>query len=403
MIIKNKIQKMEKRNNIRTGGLFAILSILLLTNCTVTKIEPAIWNVECDFSKISDVNDSGIITDVNIVSLQDTSVYLNEINKIAILDTIVYLLDKEKNSLYVFSNNGKYIHTISDQGHGANEYLMLSDFCIDKKKQTINVLSRLDKKIFIYDKFGKNLIEVKALPKQFFKIEKRKEGYIGYMGNYTADEQFPYNYWLMDENFSIIGQFGEINTNLESRVSNNLEPFSQYDGTLHVLSEFSRDVICLEDSDIQASTIYKYDFGKCNLPSLSSRDYADDRKMFEIKNTYIANPIRFQETDRYILSLVLYQGQYKLIVYDKKKSMTEIVSLDAYTQKYLFSFGNVVYMNEKEIYTIIDAKNIYDVWIGYNEFNNFEKEYPSQVENLRKDIKSVNADGNPFLVIYKIQ
>lgn len=394
---------MEKRNNIRTGGLFAILSILLLTNCTVTKIEPAIWNVECDFSKISDVNDSGIITDVNIVSLQDTSVYLNEINKIAILDTIVYLLDKEKNSLYVFSNNGKYIHTISDQGHGANEYLMLSDFCIDKKKQTINVLSRLDKKIFIYDKFGKNLIEVKALPKQFFKIEKRKEGYIGYMGNYTADEQFPYNYWLMDENFSIIGQFGEINTNLESRVSNNLEPFSQYDGTLHVLSEFSRDVICLEDSDIQASTIYKYDFGKCNLPSLSSRDYADDRKMFEIKNTYIANPIRFQETDRYILSLVLYQGQYKLIVYDKKKSMTEIVSLDAYTQKYLFSFGNVVYMNEKEIYTIIDAKNIYDVWIGYNEFNNFEKEYPSQVENLRKDIKSVNADGNPFLVIYKIQ
>lgn len=394
---------MEKRNNIRTGGLFAILSILLLTNCTVTKIGPAIWNVECDFSKISDVNDSGIITDVNIVSLQDTSVYLNEINKIAILDTIVYLLDKEKNSLYVFTNNGKYIHTISDQGHGANEYLMLSDFCIDKKKQTINVLSRLDKKIFIYDKFGKNLIEVKALPKQFFKIEKRKEGYIGYMGNYTADEQFPYNYWLMDENFSIIGQFGEINTNLESRVSNNLEPFSQYDGTLHVLSEFSRDVICLKDSDIQASTIYKYDFGKCNLPSLSSRDYADDRKMFEIKNTYIANPIRFQETDRYILSLVLYQGQYKLIVYDKKKSMTEIVSLDAYTQKYLFSFGNVVYMNEKEIYTIIDAKNIYDVWIGYNEFNNFEKEYPSQVENLRKDIKSVNADGNPFLVIYKIQ
>lgn len=382
-------------------SLLFCLSVIFCVSCAENEIEPT--TIECDFNNISDINESKIITDVNIVSLQETPIIMSSINKMETLDSLIYLLDKNKNSLHIFTKNGKYIHTISNQGRGANEYLKLSDFCIDPQKQTINILSRLDKKVLVYDKFGKKLIGVRTLPKRFCKIMKRKEGYIGYMGNFTEDEHFPYNYWIMDENFAIVGQFGKINTNLESHTSSSFEPFSKYDENLYVLSEFNQEVMCLKGVDNQVSTVYKYDFGKCNLPPLSKSDYTNDRKMFEVKNTYITNPILFQETNKHILALTLYQGQYNLIVYDKKVRKPRIYSLGAYTKKYLFNFGNIVNINETEICTIVDAKYIYDVWKGYNEFNDFEKDYPSQVENLRKDIKTVNEDGNPFLIIYKIQ
>lgn len=393
--------KKELNFNISYWTLFMGAALLFLMSCAEKEIEPTV--IECDFNCISDINESRIITDVDIVSLQETPIAMGHISKMETLDSLIYLMDKKKNSLYILTKSGKYIHAISDQGHGANEYLRLNDFCIDKEKQTINILSRLDKKVFIYDKFGKNLIEIKALPKQFCKIMKRKGGYIGYMGNFTEDEHLPYNYWLMDENFTTVGQFGKINTNIESHALSSFEPFSKYGGTLYVLSEFSREITCLKDSDIQALTVYRYDFGEYNLPSLSKNDYADDKKMFEVKNTYIANPILFQETNKYILALVLYQGRYNLIIYDKENHNPQICSLGAYTQKYLFNFGNIVSMNEIEICAIVSAECIYDVWKGDNEFNSFEEDYPLQVENLRKDIRAVNADGNPFLVIYKVQ
>ncbi len=83
--------------------------------------------------------------------------------------------------------------------------------------------------------------------------------------------------------------------------------------------------------------------------------------------------------------------------------MTEVFPLESYTGKYLLPFGRVVRMTETEICTVVDADNIHDIWKGYNDFNNFESDYPLQVRNLRQDIKSINPEGNPFLVIYKIQ
>ncbi|MDR1339680.1 MAG: 6-bladed beta-propeller [Prevotellaceae bacterium] len=53
-------------------------------------------------------------------------------------------------SLFEFDKNGKYIRQISSLGQGPGEYIVLEEFCINKKKREIYLLD-LHKKILAYD------------------------------------------------------------------------------------------------------------------------------------------------------------------------------------------------------------------------------------------------------------
>lgn len=127
-----------------------------------------------------DIQKSRLIESVSLISLQDSSVYIGEISKIEALDTLICIQDRNNKYVYIFSDKGKHISTISDQGHGAGEYLEVSDFFVDAEKKTINILSRLNKKLYVYDING-NGIQTISLPKTFSKIAKYADGFIGYI------------------------------------------------------------------------------------------------------------------------------------------------------------------------------------------------------------------------------
>ncbi len=355
-----------------------------------------------DMDHLVDIQKSGLIKDVSLVSLQDTSVYIGDITKVDALDTLIYILDQNKKGIYIFSDKGKYVSTISEQGHGAGEYLEVTDFFVDPEKKTVNILSRLNRKLYVYDIKG-NVIQVINLPKTFNRIAKYADGFIGYMANYSEDRSQPHNYWIMDGNGKVVSHFGVIKNCIESRTRESFRPFSSHKGNLSISAEYERGIMTLSDGSDDAQTTYMLDFGKYNWPEIPDKDYNNDEKMFMLVNTHISDPDQFQETDSYLLSLVYVNGQPIIAAYDKESGKGKALSLANYIDDYMLGGGKPISISENEIFAIQDASGMYEVWKGGNEYNDFEKDRPTQVKNLRKRFKNIDEDGNPFLIIYHLR
>ncbi len=355
-----------------------------------------------DMDHLVDIQKSGLIKDVSLVSLQDTSVYIGDITKVDALDTLIYILDQNKKGIYIFSDKGKYVSTISEQGHGAGEYLEVTDFFVDPEKKTVNILSRLNRKLYVYDIKG-NGIQVINLPKTFNRITKYADGFIGYMANYSEDRSQPHNYWIMDGNGKVVSHFGVIKNCIESRTRESFRPFSSHKGDLSISAEYERGIMTLSDGSDDAQTTYMLDFGKYNWPEIPDKDYNNDEKMFMLVNTHISDPEQFQETDSYLLSLVYVNGQPIIAAYDKESGKGKALSLANYIDDYMLGGGKPISISENEIFAIQDASGMYEVWKGGNEYNDFEKDRPTQVKNLRKRFKNIDEDGNPFLIIYHLR
>ncbi len=355
-----------------------------------------------DMDHLVDIQKSGLIKDVSLVSLQDTSVYIGDITKVDALDTLIYILDQNKKGIYIFSDKGKYVSTISEQGHGAGEYLEVTDFFVDPEKKTVNILSRLNRKLYVYDIKG-NGIQVINLPKTFNRIAKYADGFIGYMANYSEDRSQPHNYWIMDGNGKVVSHFGVIKNCIESRTRESFRPFSSHKGDLSISAEYERGIMTLSDGSDDAQTTYMLDFGKYNWPEIPDKDYNNDEKMFMLVNTHISDPDQFQETDSYLLSLVYVNGQPIIAAYDKESGKGKALSLANYIDDCMLGGGKPISISENEIFAIQDASGMYEVWKGGNEYNDFEKDRPTQVKNLRKRFKNIDEDGNPFLIIYHLR
>ena len=75
-----------------------------------------------------------------------------KIDKIEMTDSKLYILDKRKNTINIFDKKGFYVSTINKMGQGPNEYTYISDFAVSDS--LIYILSRANKKIFVYNNSG---------------------------------------------------------------------------------------------------------------------------------------------------------------------------------------------------------------------------------------------------------
>ncbi|WP_158602530.1 6-bladed beta-propeller [Proteiniphilum sp. X52] len=75
-----------------------------------------------------------------------------DIDKIEITDKRFYILDRRNCVISIFDKNGFYISKIDRKGQGPDEYLDIADFAISDT--LVYVLSRIEKKLFIYTETG---------------------------------------------------------------------------------------------------------------------------------------------------------------------------------------------------------------------------------------------------------
>lgn len=90
--------------------------------------------------------------------------------KVIFYETRLYVATfSPEQAVYIFNLQGKLLHKISRKGRGAEEYLQLSDMFIDSRNRTLNLLSRIDEKLLVFDVDEYRLVKTIRLPKAFVK------------------------------------------------------------------------------------------------------------------------------------------------------------------------------------------------------------------------------------------
>ncbi|NLB79627.1 MAG: 6-bladed beta-propeller, partial [Clostridiaceae bacterium] len=336
-----------------------VVAVCLLHGCNgkVEKGTTGVIPIKLDLKKeMRSIHDIDLIKDVEVINLDCDEVLIGEIDKVIKFDSIIYLMDKKQNrSIYLFNLNGDFIQVISKYGNGPEEYMQLTDMFINAEDSTLNIVSRIDNKLFKYDLRGENLVAIEKIPKSFTSLIKIDKGYVGYMNNWSQDPKEPYNVWSMNNKMELTGHYFEIDKAWGSRGIDS-DVFSNYRNNYYCIMPMDYNIYSITTEDLEVK--YSFDLGSFQWPNVSESEIQDNDKRRELVNKYVHRFYNFQETENHLIVQFLYKNQYLLGTYNKIKEETNIVELSAYTGKYFFSFGNIISFDEKTIYTTIEASNM---------------------------------------------
>lgn len=381
------------------------LVLCILCGCSHKKEKADLPVIALDCNQLSSIHDWGVLDRLEIVRLDSEEALFGDIDRIVRYKDRIYLMDANKTrTVYIYDLSGKYINKISKYGQGPDEYLQLADLYIDPTDASLNVATRIDRKIMKFDLDGKQLRKVIGTPKAFTRLTQFKDRYVGYMGNYIQDCENPYNVWVLSEKMETKQKTFMIPASWNSFDLGSRYPFSSFQSDFYYTKALDYTVYQMDEADGSFFPKYRFDLGDRSWPE----DAKDAQPYEELRRSnpvckYVVGFRGFQETEHYLLAPFILDGQQVMGVYDKKEGKSRVVSLDTYTDEYLISFGEVIGMDATAIYSLVPAWYLKDLWVGRNEYNDFEAKYPEQVKRLREKFDSVDEEGNPFLLIHYLK
>ena len=390
----------------KSSKLYLLLYFIFISILLLSCVETSYVTADISFNpkaKTRKVFDTDIIKGVKLIKLESDSCIVGRIDRIICNDTLLYVMDRHiTEGVFIFTTKGRFVNKISRQGHGKYEYTQLWDIFFDKRKNALCLLCNYDKKIISFTPDGKKILGESRLPLSFTQIVPTVHGYIGYRGNSIHNPSMPYNLWTMDKSFNLIDGFLPVKPQLEGYSHTQVCPMSVYGDVVYFKPEYENTIYQIKEGEI--SPIYVLSFGSKTFPDLFSVPSHKNRtEWVHLVNEKVANIYYYVETSEYILMSFILDHQYCLGIYNKHTQTTEIARQTCYVGEYLFSFGQIRGMDQSAIYSILNYEEIYEVWHGHNEFVNFEKDYPKQVDNLRKLFPHLEENGNPFIAIYSLK
>lgn len=234
--------------------LLEIFIMMLLFACTPTD-ENEIPTLSVDLHSPA-VSLEDLFSKVEIIPLETSdSCLLVSIDKIVNVDGLLYIFDGRRPALYVFDEKGAFVRQISRWGDGPGEHLLISDFIVDKKQQTIGLLSP-NGYMGMYDLYGR-FIRQDVLPVK---------------PNYYAIAQFDTDRWVFwscvredEDGITIVGK-DSLNTvsgfwrNDRILDMGSLNPFYEYNDNVYFTTAYQNIVYKLTEKGVHP--VYCWDFGK---------------------------------------------------------------------------------------------------------------------------------------------
>ncbi|MDY3268740.1 MAG: 6-bladed beta-propeller [Phocaeicola sp.] len=234
--------------------LLGIFIMMLLFACTPTD-ENKIPTLSVDLHSPA-VSLEDLFSKVEIIPLETSdSCLLVSIDKIVNVDGLLYIFDGRRPALYVFDEKGTFVRQISRWGDGPGEHLLISDFIVDKKQQTIGLLSP-NGYMGMYDLYGR-FIRQDVLPVK---------------PNYYAIAQFDTDRWVFwscvredEDGITIVGK-DSLNTvsgfwrNDRILDMGSLNPFYEYNDNVYFTTAYQNIVYKLTEKGVYP--VYCWDFGK---------------------------------------------------------------------------------------------------------------------------------------------
>jgi len=312
------------------------------------------------------------------------------INKIQIYDNVIYILDSFfSKKLFAFDLKGKYIHTISQKGHGPGEYIDITDFVISDNK--IYILNGRTS-IIEFDINGKFLKEEKLHFQVDFIFKNAFDSWV-LVTNSDKSPDHKYNVYVTDKNYEIKKGL------IESVYSEfNIQPFQQlctYKDTNYFYLPLENIVYSVNNNVLKK----KYELKYPRNCILSANEFSTYKKM-ELQE-------RIKILDATILLTNIIITKPMTFFFYRKKKETYIYTIDNENQQiFLVAEKNIINDidgTEKipKLYYSISEKNI----VGCLFPNDLVKDSTAIRKinpKLNSLIKNFSNEKNPIISIYSV-
>lgn len=306
----------------KTNLYYLLLFLILLSLFSCKQHEKETENfvrIEVDLTDNS-IYLSQLFHDIEpIIFETNDSSLIGEMPKIILVNSSIFM--ETENTIKIFDSRGNFLHYIDKRGNGMGEYLGISDFTIDEKNKTIEILDKRQKKILSYD-FDGNYIKDFDLNLWAIRIFRDDENtlYV-YCGNERYEGGNKYKFHVIND--SKMSSFYEIDQN-KSKFLHILTPVNLYRNKGYSLffEAFNDTIYTLQKENIHPKYVISYK-GK-NVPESFYRNnnFSNVFEFFQEFNlhNYINSTYNIIENKNKLL-FTCYEGSRKFFVlYDKQNN-----------------------------------------------------------------------------------
>lgn len=172
--------------------IFFFFFLVACTGKNATKIPGILKTVNVDIDKKEKIKLSYFVDSIKYIKLETRSdILIAKANKIGYFNHLYYILDRNSNEIYTFDEYGNLNFKINRQGRGSEEYIEISDFTINKRTGTIDILDLQQRKLIQYNLQNGQFISAYPLRQFIYSILAMNNGqYLGYLPLKSGTKDF---------------------------------------------------------------------------------------------------------------------------------------------------------------------------------------------------------------------
>jgi hypothetical protein len=345
------------------------------------------------------------IADYDTIRLETTDdALIDEIAKMRIMNGRFFMLNMKFNKVFIFTQDGKFIHKISDRGQGPNEYFRITGFEVDPVHNKILISDNFSRKLFVYDEDGR---QERVIPIGFNREQIASDGadgFINFFSNdnkgYSEPEMRKNCVHFLDSNCRFVSARIPLETK-EITVSTMRPMDCHADGAIFYQPALSEIIYCVKDKEVYP--YYKF-HNKSDYKMLSEKERKKmtyiygERNDFKEKQKegYIVAWGNVIDTDNYLYTV--YDGTNDIhLFYDKQRKKSIVFDSEKLSKKENISniFLKYVHCAKEDIF--YSSPNAY--WL-----NKAYKTLAGMPEGkLKKYLQNTNVDDNPLILSFSIK
>lgn len=341
---------------------------------------------------VDDFYTSNIIKSIELIPLKTKNgIFIGDNPNLKITNDKIYVFESKTGTLFTYSLNGELLNTFKKVGRGPGEYTRGEDFIIDEEKGTIEILSLIDRKVYIYYENGEfhKSINTKASAYSFAKDRKGDYWLTRGFYNFGNDSIGNYKIYCINDSSKIIKKQLPDSCALSMPLTET--NFTSYNNKLLFRIFFDNNVYQIFNGEI--SKIFTFDFGRYAFPKnvLQTTKKNIYKSLTSRTNMFIGKVLENADYMYFFLTKEgLENSQYHLIFSKEKKQYTLLEKQMKSEMDYGLGSANLITDNNELVF-ITDP-------ITAKEFLEKRRE-----KELLKDAGFFSEDANHLVIKIQLQ
>lgn len=318
---------------------------------------------------------------------------------VQIVDDRIFLLEgRQKEKLFVFDVNGKFITSIGRKGQGPGGYNMIFSFDIDPEERSIIISDRYTEKLLFYDLDSyqfKYSLNTEFYYNTFLHLPYGKKIFFGYKGFHNPQnkkDKDSYYVYTTDSLLNPTDVFYKADFKTSYSLTGGKSNLYSYDGKIYIYHHLFPYIYKLENGHIHTS--YKIELENYTFPTidfLKKNSFGDkDYTSSLIKSKYITN-YKINECSTMINLSFQKNNELYYGIYNKQSKKGYIFNLPEYQST--MGLGVWVKPGSATDEYIIGQINVEENTYKYTKGN-------SRLDSI---VANKSIEDNPILCLFKIK